>query len=110
MSAALDELAKAVAEWRATKGKYEHMPRPLIEQARALAAEIPESEICARLSLRRSKLFPKAAAPAFVELPPVPQATQPLPMTVEIRHAGRVVLVQLPASVELGVLFSALRS
>jgi hypothetical protein len=113
MSMALDELATEIAVWRSSKERYEHMPRPLIERARRLAAEIPEQEICRRLSVRRSKLFPKARAiqpeREFVELPSVqiPAATEPV--RVEIRERDFTVAVTLPGQVDLAELFSALR-
>lgn len=129
MSAALDELAKAVAEWRATKGRYQHMPRAWIRQARALAAETPEREICQRLKLEPSKLFPKprqsrtslspsrppAAGPTpqtatFVELPPFELKPPAEPIRVEIHDRRRsVVIITLPRDIDLAVLVSALR-
>jgi len=112
MNTVLDELAKAVAEWRTTKGRYDHMPKAWIQQARDLAASIPEPEICRRLGVRRGKLFPKAreaTAPKFIELPPVVAAVAPANVRVELQRGSQIILVTLPCSVDLSALFAALR-
>jgi hypothetical protein len=112
MNTALDELAKAVAEWRTSKGRYDHMPKAWIQQARELAASIPETEICRRLGVRRGKLFPKAPeipAPQFIELPPVAAEAAPANVRVELRRGAHVILVTLPGGVDLSALFAALR-
>jgi hypothetical protein len=112
MNTALDELAKAVAEWRTTKGRYDHMPKVWIQQARELAASIPETEICRRLGVRRGKLFPKVReipAPKFIELPPVALEVAPANVRVELQRGAQIILVTLPGSVDLSALFAALR-
>lgn len=112
MSTALDELAKAVAEWRTSKGRYDHMPKAWIQQARELATSIPETEISRRLGVRRGKLFPKGrevAAPRFIELPPVAPEAAPANVRVELQRGTQVILVTLPGGVDLSALFAALR-
>jgi hypothetical protein len=112
MNTALDELAKAVAEWRTSKGRYDHMPKAWVEQARELATSIPEMEICRRLGVRRGKLFPKArevVAPKFIELPPVSAEAVPANVRVELQRGAQVILVTLPGGVDLSTLFAALR-
>lgn len=114
MNTALDGLAKAVAEWRTSKGRYDHMPKAWIQQARDLAASIPETEICRRLGVKRGKLFPKAREaaapkPKFIELPPVAMEAAPASVRVEMRRGAQVILVTLPSGVDLSALFAALR-
>src|SRR4051812_42711045 len=107
MDTALDELAKAAAEWRATKGRYDHMPKAWVQQARELSASIPETEICRRLGVRRGKLFPKAhetAASTFIELPPVAAEAAPPSVRVELQRGAQVILVTLPGGVDLSAL------
>jgi hypothetical protein len=113
MNTALDELAKTVAQWRATKGRYDHMPKAWIQQARDLAASIPETEICLRIGVRRSKLFPRerdVPAPKFIELPPLSVEAMPTNVRVELRRGSQHVLVTLAGDVDLSALFTALRS
>jgi hypothetical protein len=110
MNMALDELEQAFQEWRSTKKtSRERVPRELLERARGLAGQFSENEILRRCGLPKRRVFPKQKSkrPEFVEIPSEVVAT---PITVEIRSRDQLISVTLPASTDLGTLFSALTS
>ena len=109
---ALDELEQAFQEWRSTKKtSRERVPRELLERARGLAGHFSENEILRRCGLPKRRVFPKPQLePAeFVEIP-TEMTAMPTPITIEIRSRDQLISVTLPASTDLGTLFSALTS
>jgi hypothetical protein len=115
----LDQVAQLVTAWRAERNsKYQHCPKNLLHRARALTASFPIAVITRATGLSEKQVAPygrkyteKAleTKQEFVELPAVVPLSGPS-ILIEIRSKLKSISVQLPATTDLGKLFSELLS
>ncbi len=120
---ALDQLAQAFAQWRATKPtRISPIPEALLDQAQQLTQALPVTRVLKRLGLSSAQLKQRrrSGAASSVEfckmepmhpLPCVPDPTPMLPpetpLTLRLNHGQTLTLTGLPGP-QLASLIAAL--